>query len=98
MDLEVNYTGFSLFSLLYFILAEMSPKLGSMFKFLNTPHRINQGKCPGVASQKQTNKQTKNKKLRLAVCYTLILIITLFVKLPNPKLKKSIEGIGHLCF
>lgn len=50
MDLEVNYTGFSLFSLLYFILVEMSPKLGSMFKFLKIPHRINQGKCPGVAS------------------------------------------------
>lgn len=50
MDLEVNYTGFSLLNLLYFILAEMSPKLVSMFKILNIPHRINQGKCPGVVS------------------------------------------------
>jgi hypothetical protein len=41
MDLEVNYTGFFLFSILYFILAEMSPKLGSMFKLLNIPQRKN---------------------------------------------------------
>ena len=59
MDLEVNYTGFSLFSLLYFILAEMSPKLGSMFKFLNIPYRINQGK---YSKQNKTKICSENSK------------------------------------
>lgn len=49
--LEVNYTGLSLFSILYLILAEMPPKLGLLcFKLLNIPQR-----------GKKKKKKTKEK-------------------------------------
>lgn len=38
--LEVNYTGFALFSILYLILAEMPPKLG----LVNNPQRRKESK------------------------------------------------------